>query len=264
VHVSGAVDGLIARPDGNNVSLDREGLNLAEAQLKFKTGVALLHQEYQRMMDAIHADKVVPAVEDRQLRSRNWRSELRTRRPGRGVVDELVRMMETSGEAMQAERMRAEVVAANMANAETTRTATGGPYRRQHVVFAADRDDPAFLDFHVDASVSTRERSTGFTRLRGIPGFSRLRQLRPACILPRGRRSISSAQALRSGASRCGPDGYVSYPDINPLTEMVDLMGATRAYGLNSRRAGREGHDQRGAGDCEVIAGIRIDFDLRR
>jgi flagellar basal-body rod protein FlgB len=51
-----AVDGLIARPDGNNVSMDREGLNLAEAQLKFKTGVALLHQEYQREMDAIHAD----------------------------------------------------------------------------------------------------------------------------------------------------------------------------------------------------------------
>ena len=51
-----AVDGLIARPDGNNVSIDREGLNLAEAQLKFKTGVALLRQEYQRVMDAIHAD----------------------------------------------------------------------------------------------------------------------------------------------------------------------------------------------------------------
>jgi flagellar basal-body rod protein FlgB len=52
-----AVDGLIARPDGNNVSLDRESLNLAEAQLKFKTGVALLREEYQRVMDAIHADK---------------------------------------------------------------------------------------------------------------------------------------------------------------------------------------------------------------
>ncbi len=51
-----AVDGLIARPDGNNVSMDREGLNLAEAQLRFKTGVALLHQEYQRVLDAIHAD----------------------------------------------------------------------------------------------------------------------------------------------------------------------------------------------------------------
>ena len=51
------VDGLIARPDGNNVSVDRESLNLAEAQLKFKTGVSLLRQEYQRVMDAIHADK---------------------------------------------------------------------------------------------------------------------------------------------------------------------------------------------------------------
>ena len=51
-----AVDGLIARPDGNNVSMDCEGLNLAEAQLKFKTGVALLRQEYQRVLDAIHAD----------------------------------------------------------------------------------------------------------------------------------------------------------------------------------------------------------------
>jgi len=51
------VDGLIARPDGNDVSMDREGLNLAEAQLRFKTGVTLLRQEYQRVMDAIHADK---------------------------------------------------------------------------------------------------------------------------------------------------------------------------------------------------------------
>ena len=35
------------------------------------------------------------------------------------------------------------------------------------------------------------------------------------------------------GHPDAGPDGYVAYPDINPLTEMVDLMGATRAYGLN-------------------------------
>lgn len=50
-------DGLIARPDGNNVSMDRESLNLAEAQLKFRTGVAMLRQQYQMVMDAIHADK---------------------------------------------------------------------------------------------------------------------------------------------------------------------------------------------------------------
>ncbi len=51
------VDGLISRPDWNDVSVDRESLNLAEAQLKFRTGVALLREEYQRVMDAIHADK---------------------------------------------------------------------------------------------------------------------------------------------------------------------------------------------------------------
>jgi flagellar basal-body rod protein FlgB len=51
------VDGLITRPDGNDVSMDHESLNLAEAQLRYKTGIALLKQEYQRVMDAIHADK---------------------------------------------------------------------------------------------------------------------------------------------------------------------------------------------------------------
>lgn len=50
-------EGLVARPDGNNVSMDRESLNLAEAQLKFKTGVAVLRQQYQMILDSIHADK---------------------------------------------------------------------------------------------------------------------------------------------------------------------------------------------------------------
>jgi len=50
------VDGLTARPDGNNVSMDREGIQLAKAQLEFRTGVALLKSEYSRVMSAIHAD----------------------------------------------------------------------------------------------------------------------------------------------------------------------------------------------------------------
>jgi flagellar basal-body rod protein FlgB len=49
-------DGLIVRPDGNNVSMDREGLNLAEAQLRFKVGVTLLKGQYSDIMNAIHAD----------------------------------------------------------------------------------------------------------------------------------------------------------------------------------------------------------------
>ena len=52
----GEVDGLVARPDGNTVSLDRESMQLAKSQLQFRTGVALLKSEYSRVMSAIHAD----------------------------------------------------------------------------------------------------------------------------------------------------------------------------------------------------------------
>jgi flagellar basal-body rod protein FlgB len=51
------VDGLIERPDGNNVSMDREGLKMAQAQLQFNVGEELLKHEFTRVMDAIHEDK---------------------------------------------------------------------------------------------------------------------------------------------------------------------------------------------------------------
>jgi len=50
------VDGLVARPDGNNVSMDREGLNLAKEQLQFRVGVEFLKHEFSGIMSAIHAD----------------------------------------------------------------------------------------------------------------------------------------------------------------------------------------------------------------
>lgn len=50
------VDGLVARADGNNVSLDRESMDLAKEQLEFRTGIEFLKHEYSRTMDAIHAD----------------------------------------------------------------------------------------------------------------------------------------------------------------------------------------------------------------
>jgi flagellar basal-body rod protein FlgC len=142
--------------------------------------------------------------------------------------------MDTSGGAMQAERMRAEVVAANMANAETTRTAAGGPYRRQHVVFAADRPDAGFLNVLTTASGGTATSPLAVAALPtlALPGSG--------AVAP----GVHIAQVVEDqapplkrydpGHPDAGPDGYVSYPDINPLTEMVDLMGATRAYGLNS------------------------------
>src|SRR5208282_3808568 len=57
--------------------------------------------------------------------------------PGRTVAMNLFRVLEISGSALLAERLRAEIVSANLANAETTRTDSGGPYQRMHVVFGA-------------------------------------------------------------------------------------------------------------------------------
>jgi flagellar basal-body rod protein FlgB len=53
---AGLEDGLVSRPDGNNVSMDRESLNLSEAQLRYRTGITLLKQQYQLTLDAIRVD----------------------------------------------------------------------------------------------------------------------------------------------------------------------------------------------------------------
>ncbi len=151
-------------------------------------------------------------------------------------------VMEVSGGAMQAERVRAEVVAANMANAETTRTATGGPYHRQEVVFAAGQSDPGLLEpqgtpgFLESMTAATGNAQFGTLAAAALPT---LRMPGAPAVAP----GVEVAQIVEDpspplkrydpGHPDAGPDGYVEYPDINPLTEMVDLMGASRAYGLN-------------------------------
>jgi flagellar basal-body rod protein FlgC len=142
-------------------------------------------------------------------------------------------LMETSGGAMQAERMRAEVVAANMANAETTRTEAGGPYRRQQVVFAANGGDPEFLDSMNVATGGAGANGPALPALSSLPGLGSGAAAPGVHIAQVVEDPSPPLKRYDPGHPDAGPDGYVAYPDINPLTEMVDLMGATRAYGLN-------------------------------
>lgn len=127
----------------------------------------------------------------------------------------LLGLMEVSGSALQAERIRAEVVAANMANAETTRTAEGGPYRRQHVVFTSEAAPPSFAS-QLLGQYGVADAAIGGVRVSAV-------------VADQG----DPLRRYDPGHPDADKDGYVAYPDINPLTEMVDLMGATRAYGLN-------------------------------
>jgi flagellar basal-body rod protein FlgC len=138
-------------------------------------------------------------------------------------------VMDVSASALQAERLRAEVVASNMANANTTRTPQGGPYKRQQVVFESEASDQgAFANHFLSQGV-------GF-------GGNGLESNDPESRGEIGGVKIAAVVSDNSpGLRRYDPghpdadkNGYVTYPDINPLTEMVDLMSATRAYDLNS------------------------------
>jgi flagellar basal-body rod protein FlgC len=123
--------------------------------------------------------------------------------------------LEISGSALTAERQRADVVAANMANAETTHTPTGGPYRRKEVVFASSGN----LSFRLmlakfQPNLSGAQAAVRVQRVVDDPAPSLMR--------------------YDPGHPDAGKDGYVAYPNINPIQEMVDLMGAVRSYQLNA------------------------------
>ena len=130
---------------------------------------------------------------------------------------------------MQAERMRAEVVAANMANAETTRTSAGVPYKRQHVVFAAGGPTTGFAQ-----QLASQTLSSGNSLSQPLAMIGQSSVAPGVHIAGVIEDTAPPLKRYDPGHPDADAEGYVSYPDINPLTEMVDLMGATRAYGLNS------------------------------
>jgi flagellar basal-body rod protein FlgC len=124
-------------------------------------------------------------------------------------------ILSISGSALAAERQRAEVIAANMANAETTHTEAGGPFHRREVVFRS----PASSAFRL--ALADTNAFSGPT-----PGSVQISEVRddPA----------PSVMRYQPGHPDANKDGYVAYPAINPAMEMVDLMGSVRAYQLNA------------------------------
>ncbi len=113
--------------------------------------------------------------------------------------------MEVAASGLSAERGRMNVVAGNLANARTTRTAEGGPYKRLDPVFSAKPLHPGTFD----------------PILRKVETVQ-LSEVRPD--------QTPGTKVYEPGHPDANADGYVEYPNVNVVTEMVNMMTATRAY----------------------------------
>ncbi|NLC28086.1 MAG: flagellar basal body rod protein FlgC [Campylobacteraceae bacterium] len=135
-----------------------------------------------------------------------------------------------SGYGLSAQRFRMNVISSNIANANTTRTAEGGPYRRKEVVFKAVEFDKA-LNEELGKTNNFLEYENpldeNLLRASGKPGIM-------SVIVDKVVRDDSPFK-LKYDPSHPDADakGYVAYPNINPVIEMADLIEATRAYQAN-------------------------------
>jgi flagellar basal-body rod protein FlgC len=124
----------------------------------------------------------------------------------------LFSVLSVSASGMAAQRTRAELLTENLANSETTRTAEGGPYRRQDAVFETQPQSSPF------SAVFQTELGDGV-----------------AGVHVSGVVEDSSAPEKRyiPGHPDADADGYVLFPHINPAEDMVDLLSAARGYDAN-------------------------------
>ena len=120
---------------------------------------------------------------------------------------------------MSAERLRSDVIADNIANASTTRTAEGGPFRRSRVILRPRTEQPfwrsPFLPDMMDGGAG-----------KGV----RVVTVEKDDAKPRLVYDPTHPDAIKTGARA----GYVEMPNVNIVTEMVDLIAASRAYEANA------------------------------
>ena len=120
--------------------------------------------------------------------------------------------MRVSSSGMTAQRMRMDAIASNIANVNTTRTPEGGPYRRKEIIFSAmpqQRNFGEILAGKVDNDID---------------------RVQVVDIRPDRKGPIMKYDPTNVDANE---DGYVAYPDINVMQEMVDMLQASRSYEAN-------------------------------
>ncbi len=117
-----------------------------------------------------------------------------------------------SASGLSAQRERAQILVENIANADTTRTPEGGPYRRRDVVFESESVSPPFSSI-IDSQLNADATGVAVSQV-----------------------SVDTSEPERRylpGHPDADKDGYVAIPRVNPAEDMVDLLGASRAYQAN-------------------------------
>ena len=131
----------------------------------------------------------------------------------------LFTIFQVSSQGMSAQRVRLETAASNLANANTTRTAEGGPYRRRDVTF--------------ESAAVGESASASFDSFGGV--------MDGAGAQTQGVRASVVTSQQSGGVPRYQPghpdadaDGYVRMPDVDPLEETVNMLSAARSFEANA------------------------------
>jgi flagellar basal-body rod protein FlgC len=127
----------------------------------------------------------------------------------------MLEILKTAGSALTAQRLRMDVIASNLANAEATSTPDGGPYKRERVVFA-----PMMRD-----SLSKLNASSGAIATGAASGGVEVKVILQDDEEPRMVYDPTHPDA--------NDDGFVAFPNVDLVTEMTDMLSASRSYEAN-------------------------------
>lgn len=126
--------------------------------------------------------------------------------------------MHVSSAALSAQRLRLDLISNNIANAQTTSTDAGGPYKRQDVVFEAQGNQAGLPDFIANKLASKMpiaESQSGVQVARIVTD------------------DTTGAKVYDPSHPDADKDGYVTYPNVDLVTEMTNMLSATRSYEAN-------------------------------
>jgi flagellar basal-body rod protein FlgC len=123
-------------------------------------------------------------------------------------------VLRIAGSGLTAQRLRMDVTASNIANAEATRTQDGGPYRRESVVFAP-------------------RQAAGSMRLLSTGGAGRTAPTQGVQVQAIVQDQTPPREVLDPNHPDADAEGYVAFPNVDLVTEMTDMLSASRAYEAN-------------------------------